>query len=108
MICYRIDLRDILRVTLLGKEKLIPPRMHYTRKTVEYIMYVVLDGTLNLKVDGEKITGSMPAVDQATPSISVDANGLVTATATHFVLRKYKDKGVIYGAEEIDERGNCN
>ena len=30
----------------------------------------------------------------------------VTATATHFVLRKYKDKGVIYGAEETDERGN--
>ena len=29
----------------------------------------------------------------------------VTATATHFVLRKYKDKGVIYGAEEKDERG---
>ena len=32
----------------------------------------------------------------------------VTSTATHFVLRRYKDKGVIYGAEEIDERGNCN
>lgn len=30
----------------------------------------------------------------------------VTATATHFVLRKYKDKGVIYGANETDERGN--
>lgn len=30
----------------------------------------------------------------------------VTATATHFVLRKYKDKGVIYGTAEIDERGN--
>ncbi|MBO5261517.1 MAG: Lrp/AsnC family transcriptional regulator [Clostridia bacterium] len=30
----------------------------------------------------------------------------VTATATHFVLRKYKDKGVIYGVAEIDERGN--
>ncbi len=29
----------------------------------------------------------------------------VISTATHFVLRKYKDKGVIYGAEEIDERG---
>ena len=29
----------------------------------------------------------------------------VTATATHFVLRKYKDKGVIYGADETDERG---
>ena len=32
----------------------------------------------------------------------------VISTATHFVLRKYKDKGVIYGADEIDERGNCN
>jgi hypothetical protein len=29
----------------------------------------------------------------------------VTATSTHFVLRKYKDKGVIYGAPECDERG---
>ena len=32
----------------------------------------------------------------------------VVATATHFVLRKYKDKGVVYGPQEIDERGNCN
>ena len=30
----------------------------------------------------------------------------VIATATHFVLRKYKDKGVIYGPAVIDERGN--
>ena len=32
----------------------------------------------------------------------------VISTATHFVLRKYKDKGVIYGVVEVDERGNCN
>ena len=32
----------------------------------------------------------------------------VIATSTHFVLRKYKDKGVIYGAEAVDERGNNN
>ena len=32
----------------------------------------------------------------------------VISTATHFVLRKYKDKGVIYGTAEVDERGNCN
>lgn len=32
----------------------------------------------------------------------------VTSTATHFVLRKYKDKGVLYGIPETDERGNCN
>lgn len=31
----------------------------------------------------------------------------VMATATHFVLRKYKDKGVIYGPAMPDERGNC-
>ncbi len=31
----------------------------------------------------------------------------VLSTATHFVLRKYKDKGVVYGPAIIDERGNC-
>ena len=31
----------------------------------------------------------------------------VLSTATHFVLRKYKDKGVVYGPAVIDERGNC-
>ena len=30
----------------------------------------------------------------------------VISTATHFVLRKYKDKGVVYGAIEEDLRGN--
>jgi DNA-binding Lrp family transcriptional regulator len=29
----------------------------------------------------------------------------VIATATHFVLHKYKDKGVVYDSAEIDERG---
>ena len=32
----------------------------------------------------------------------------VTATSTHFVLKKYKDKGVVYKAPEIDERGTFN
>ena len=32
----------------------------------------------------------------------------VTSTATHFVLHKYKDTGVVYDVPEIDERGNCN
>ena len=30
----------------------------------------------------------------------------IVSTATHFVLRKYKDKGVIYGPCEEDMRGN--
>lgn len=30
----------------------------------------------------------------------------VVSTATHFILRKYKDKGVIYKSDEEDKRGN--
>ena len=30
----------------------------------------------------------------------------VTETATHFVLRKYKDTGIVYGAVPTDDRGN--
>ncbi len=30
----------------------------------------------------------------------------VISTATHFVLRKYKDHGVVYETPEVDERGN--
>ena len=30
----------------------------------------------------------------------------VVSTATSFVLRKYKDKGVIYGSNQEDLRGN--
>ena len=30
----------------------------------------------------------------------------VTETSTHFVLRKYKDKGIVYGAVPVDELGN--
>lgn len=33
----------------------------------------------------------------------------VISTATHFVLHKYKDKGILYdSSSEIDERGNLN
>ena len=30
----------------------------------------------------------------------------IPSTATHFVLRKYKDKGIVYGGIEDDLRGN--
>ena len=32
----------------------------------------------------------------------------VLSTATHFVLRRYKDKGVLFGAEKPDERGKIS
>ena len=31
----------------------------------------------------------------------------VTSTATHFILRKYKDHGVSFMGDKKDERGNC-
>ncbi len=31
----------------------------------------------------------------------------VTSTATHFVLKRYKDKGVVYQAPAKDERSEC-
>ena len=30
----------------------------------------------------------------------------VISTATHFDAEKYKDKGIVYGAPEVDERDN--
>ena len=32
----------------------------------------------------------------------------VISTATHFVLHKYKDTGVLFSKHAIDERSNCN
>jgi DNA-binding Lrp family transcriptional regulator len=32
----------------------------------------------------------------------------VLSTATHFILRRYKDKGVLFGAEKPDERGKIS
>lgn len=32
----------------------------------------------------------------------------VLSTATHFVLRKYKDKGIVFGSEPKDERGKIS
>ena len=31
----------------------------------------------------------------------------IQSTSTHFVLKKYKDKGVVYDAKETDQRGSC-
>ena len=31
----------------------------------------------------------------------------ITGTATHFVLRKYKDKNTVYNRKPVDERGIC-
>ena len=52
---YKVDLSKILKVILLEKDRLIPPRMHYTRTVFEYSMYVILSGRLELDVNGERV-----------------------------------------------------
>lgn len=32
----------------------------------------------------------------------------VVSTSTHFVLKKYKSKGIIHRSQQLDERENCN
>lgn len=53
MKCFQIDLNFLPKIVFLGKETLIPPRTHYSRSIMEYIIYVVVNGELNLKVNGK-------------------------------------------------------
>ena len=53
---FDIDLTQIPKVLLLGKEALIPPRMHVARLTEEFILYAVTDGELQLEVNGRAET----------------------------------------------------
>lgn len=56
MKCFKIDLNEVPKVILLGKESLIPPRLHYSRSLTEYVLYVVIGGSLKLYVNGSLIT----------------------------------------------------
>lgn len=53
---FKINLKEILKIQLLGKETLTPPREHITRHTQEYIMYVVSSGELVLKLNNKSVT----------------------------------------------------
>lgn len=52
---FEIDFNKILKIGLLGKEHLIPPRMHKERYINDYIMYVMISGSLKLENSGELI-----------------------------------------------------
>ena len=56
MKCFKIDLNELLRIVLLGRETLIPPRMHTTRRLTEYVLYVVKNGSLRLRVNDSVVT----------------------------------------------------
>ena len=65
----------------------------------------LMSGAYDLSVLIEGRTMKEVALFVSQKLSTIDA---VTSTATHFVLHKYKDKGVLYSAGETDERGNFN
>ena len=67
-------------------------------------MYLMSSGSHDLQLLIEGKTFKEVATFVAEKLAPIDE---VTSTATHFVLRKYKDKGVIFETPEKDERENC-
>ncbi len=55
MKCFDIDLSKLLKVTLLDRQVFSPPYKHITRRTHEYILYVVESGSLVICSGGEKM-----------------------------------------------------
>lgn len=56
MKCFQIDLNEIPKIVLLGRETLIPPRLHSARRLTEYVLYVVTKGQLRLYVNDNEVT----------------------------------------------------
>ena len=106
------DKTDREYVTALIEVKITPQRDRGFDRVAERIYnypevqsLYLMSGGFDLCVQIEGKTMKEVAYFVAQKLATIDE---VVSTATHFVLRKYKDKGVIYGPQEIDERGNCN
>ncbi len=104
------DKTDREYVTALIEVKLTPQKDRGFDKVAEKIynypevqsLYLMSGGyDLALFIEGK--TMKEVAYFVAQKLAPIDA---VNSTATHFVLRKYKDKGIIYGGIEDDMRGN--
>ena len=98
-------------VTALFEVKLTPQKDRGFDKVAEKIYnypevqsLYLMSGSYDLAVFIEGRTMREVAYFVAQKLAPIDS---VMSTATHFVLRKYKDKGVIYGAIEEDLRGNA-
>ena len=105
------DKTDTEYVNALIELKVIPERLHgydgiaekiYNYPEVESVY--LMSGGFDLAVMLRGKTMREIAAFVASKLAVLDS---VTATATHFVLRKYKENGVIFGAVREDERGNC-
>ena len=96
-------------VSAIIEIKITPQREHgYDRVAQKIYNYpevesvYLLSGGYDLSVSIKGKTMREVALFVAERLAPIDG---VLSTATHFVLRKYKDNGVVYGAAPVDERG---
>lgn len=101
---------DCESVTAMIDVKLTPQRDKGFDRVAEKIYnypevksVYLMSGAYDLSVLIEGRTMKEVALFVSQKLATIDA---VISTATHFVLHKYKDKGVLYDVNEIDERGN--
>ena len=107
------DKTDREYVTALIELKVAPQRDRGFDKVAEKIYnypevqsLYLMSGSFDLAVFIEGRTMKEGAVFVAQKLAPIEE---VISTATHFVLHKYKDTGVLYDNPiDIDERGNCN
>ena len=104
------DKTDKETVTALIEVKVMPQRDDGFDKIAEKIQnypeikcLYLMSGGFDFTVLIEGKTMKEVALFVSQKLATIDA---VISTATHFVLHKYKDKGVLYDVAEIDERGN--
>ena len=105
------DKTDREYVTALIELKITPQRDRGFDRVAEKIYnypevqsLYLMSGSFDLAVFIEGRTMREVAYFVAQKLATIDS---VVATATHFVLRKYKDKNTIYRREPVDERGIC-
>ena len=103
---------DVETVTAMIDVKLTPQRDRGFDRVAEKIynypevkaVYLMSGGyDLSVLIEGRTMKEVAFFVSQKLAPIDA-----VISTATHFVLHKYKDTGVVYEAPEIDERGTFN
>ena len=101
---------EVESVTAMIEVKLTPQRDRGFDRVAEKIYnypevksVYLMSGAYDLSVLIEGRTMKEVALFVSQKLATIDA---VISTATHFVLHKYKDKGMLYETNEIDERGN--
>ena len=84
-----------------GFDRVAEKLYNYPEVQAVYLMSGAYD--LSVLIEGKTMKEVASFVSQKLSTIDS-----VISTATHFVIHKYKDKGMIYDVPEIDERGTFN